>query len=265
MEIKKEENQFEFNPADYDYMDKLLPLKGWIWEIIRRSESYRHEYEKIEKAVTSSSGEIDKVINYFKVKVKQMHLNVPLHPIEEPNLNYFLKIKRDICIPKPHAKYSDVYKGLDIEGIVPVKVILYEEYIEDEWKFKEVHNSLFGDVDIYEEHPGVFLVDDLAVSTPEDTIYAGISRKAKIEDIEKYLLPILREYLEAGRPRIRDDKWKYYLICYDLKQQGFSYKEIADIFVEVYPDDENLIDERNIENYYENALKLISGEYKEGQ
>jgi len=32
-----EENQFRFDPSKYDYMDNL-PIEGWIWEFIRRSQ-----------------------------------------------------------------------------------------------------------------------------------------------------------------------------------------------------------------------------------
>lgn len=33
------EKEIKFNPADYDYMDKI-PLAGWIWEFVRRNKGY---------------------------------------------------------------------------------------------------------------------------------------------------------------------------------------------------------------------------------
>ena len=48
---KKIENNF--NPVDYDYMDSM-PLEGWIWEFIRRSEKYRgciSEYEFLQNGI----------------------------------------------------------------------------------------------------------------------------------------------------------------------------------------------------------------------
>jgi len=36
----KREKEIKFNPADYEYMDKMS-LEGWIWEFMRRSEEHQ--------------------------------------------------------------------------------------------------------------------------------------------------------------------------------------------------------------------------------
>jgi len=258
---------FESIRKNYDFMDKM-PLKGWIWEFIRRSESYIQEYKTIEKAITKSSGENDKVINHFLKKIQQMRLNVPFHRVEESNKDYFLEIKEGMYIPKPNATYSYIHESLDIKGITPVKVIPYKEYSEDESRFRNVIHLLDGDIDFEEEHPAVSLVQDLAMPTLENTIYVGISKKAKIEDIEKQLLPILSEYLETGKQRARDDKWKYYLICFDLRvffnrDKKMSYEKIAEILANTYPKQKKLFNARNVISYFMNALRLIQGDYKD--
>lgn len=272
MKKGNKKKQIQSNPVyiQYAYMDKM-PLEGWIWEFIRRSKSYRYEYEKVEEAVRNSVEEIDKVINHFQEKVAQMNLNVHLHLNDEPNLNYFLKIKEGMYIPKPQAKYVDISKGIYIKGTSPLEVASYEEYTEDEYMKQRRRVSegchVFGEVifDEYEVDPAIPLVFDLAVPTPKDTIYVGISRKAKIADIEKHLFPILSDYLEPRKPKIRDDKWKYYLICYDLRKpkSKFSDVEIVKILADAYPKQKNLFKERNIDNYFMNALRLIEDGYKD--
>lgn len=251
----KGNENFKFYRADYDYMDDM-PLEGWIWEIIRRSETYNREYEKLEKTVKSKKG-IAEALGIFQEEAEKMGIDIPYRfhfekNFKKANQDYFLNIELNeldatIAIPKPQCKYINLDERISIKGTSPVIVIPHEGLIKD---------SSEGVLD--ED-----LLNYLAVSTPEDTIYVGISRSAKVEDIEKHLLPLLRKYLKSAKPRIRDDKWKYYLICYDLRNQGLSYKEIADILSNDYPDNENLFAERNIENYYSAALKLIQSDYKE--
>lgn len=51
MEKPKKNKEVKFNPADYEYMDKL-PLEGWIWEFMRRSQAYKNLYSKIRDLIT---------------------------------------------------------------------------------------------------------------------------------------------------------------------------------------------------------------------
>jgi len=114
--------------------------------------------------------------------------------------------------------------------------------------------------------------------SPENTIYVGISKKARIRDIKNYLLPILsKSWLNPDKPKIRTDKWKYYLIVYDLKEKypDVSYEDIANILSEAYPDikikkgkaikkveGSDFFTIKNCENFYKSALALINGDYK---
>jgi hypothetical protein len=72
----------------------------------------------------------------------------------------------------------------------------------------------------------------------------------------------LRANRKKTKGKLRTNKWKYYLIVYDLCQKDFTYKNIANTLTMVYPGDKDVLDEKNIENYYGRALALINGGYK---
>lgn len=59
--MKKEkgtkEKGFTFNPSEYDYLDDL-PIQGWIWEFIRRSNEYKGFYQRWEQEIVK--GPLDK-------------------------------------------------------------------------------------------------------------------------------------------------------------------------------------------------------------
>jgi hypothetical protein len=132
------------------------------------------------------------------------------------------------------------------------------------------------------KHRSHRLLHMLAVSRPEDTIYVGISKKAKVKDIEDYLLPEIRKYLQPKTVRVRNDKWLYYLIVYDLKKmhdQKISYRDIALKLTDTYPlikvvklvkgekktvseESSKYFTAKNCENFYKEAVVLINGDYK---
>jgi hypothetical protein len=105
---------------------------------------------------------------------------------------------------------------------------------------------------------------------PSETIYIGISKRASIKEIEKILMPEIKKRV-VGK-RIRTDKWKYYLIAYDLRKENYNYSEISEIMYQSYSFNEDNerqkkvnnvdYDVRTVENYYKNALALIAGGYK---
>jgi hypothetical protein len=78
------------------------------------------------------------------------------------------------------------------------------------------------------------------------------------------MLTDISKFLRKPVKRIRDRKWKYYLVVYDLKHKfgdGISYDEIAEILIEAYPVDETeyFNETRNINNWYNQAVSLING------
>jgi hypothetical protein len=44
----KNEKKVEFKIADYAYMDDM-PMNGWLWEFIRRSEAYKNRFNELHK------------------------------------------------------------------------------------------------------------------------------------------------------------------------------------------------------------------------
>jgi hypothetical protein len=291
MEIEEEGkmSQLEFNAADYDYMDKM-PLEGWIWEIVRRGESYKHEYEKIEKAAEESKAKIDKLLSSFQSGVSKMGIDFHLKCAERRTFNpdYFLLIECEaslfIGIPKPQSKYICLNAETQIKQIKPWNIInLAEEavgltyrmfeksHIAENWRavISSTTESSMNDEKLPFTRREIIttmyllnhLLYGLAAPTPEDTVYVGISKGAKDEDIDK-LIRTVKKYLKSNKPRVRDEKWKYYLICYDLRKKGLAYKQIEDILIRSYPKYENSFRERTIQNHNANALKLIQGDYK---
>jgi hypothetical protein len=262
MEIRK--GLIYFDSDDYDYMDSM-PLKGWIWEIIRRGEGYKQEYDKLETAIKSEQ-DIREKLNVFLLKAHELGVDCcSTSDNTKLNKDYFLAIEVEessfMVIPKPQSQYRFLIENpISINGESAYNILnsinrkFYDKFIDRATRM--MSTKKFSD-----PHTGNFLLRALTLNTPGNTIYIGISKKAKDEDI-KQLTQQLRTYLKPDKPRIRDDKWKFYLICYDIKKQGFSYEEIADSLIEVYRDNEALLDTRNIENYYKNALELINGDYK---
>jgi hypothetical protein len=94
------------------------------------------------------------------------------------------------------------------------------------------------------------------------------------------VIPYLRMVIEKfgtapDRTKIRDDRWKYYLIIYDLKQNNslgrLSYEDIAYVMCNAYKKvrigkrtrmSADYFDKRNCENFYKGALALINGDYR---
>jgi len=286
--IKKK--QFEFNPADYDYMDSM-PLEGWIWEIIRRSEEYTKDYKELEIILTNSERDAFSISEFFAVAEKRSidlvafslefgANGLPREFIRVPDPDYFL-VTGDLSIPKPQSKYIDVKDSLEVGAIEPVTFYPYKKYID-----REIHSlhKVLGEFDgtLISQEDDVaaaehLFVRHLAISTPEDTIYVGISRKARIKDIEKCLLKKIRGYLTPKKKRERDDRWKYYLIVYDLKEENpnLNYEDVSNILIDAYPDVKtktgkktqlveggDFFDTKKCENFYKSALALINGDYK---
>ena len=183
---------------------------------------------------------------------------------------------------KPCVKYSDIAESgkLLVEGAKFKRVLSYRNLL--------THFSLYSLDDAHPELCKFILNTWLSPGRLEDTIYIGISRKAKITEIEKYLLPELKRYLIPHAPKIRDDKWKYYLIVYDLKRQhnDITFEDVSILLMNTYPEitvtkitkdeetdktkkiktkinTDKYFCPKNCSNFHKAALSLISGEYKQ--
>lgn len=161
-------------------------------------------------------------------------------------------------IPVPQIKYYQFAKTL----YPVIRTDFMRCYTFDQIN-KDIDHPIFGKIDLTP-------LDMLSPTKPEDTVYIGISKKTNIKDLEKILIPEIKKHLVAAKSRIRVDKWKYYLIVYDMKQEGLSYSEISELMYQAYACDDkanskltdNAFDVRTIENYHKNALALLAGGFK---
>lgn len=209
----------------------------------------------------------------------------------------------DIFIPDPGKKYADFgAKKPFAQGTGPVSGIVFDNKrgilissdsgshpigAEPDFRiYQSVCGLLLGQEDRFSNKPDV----DLAQNPPrytetmvhwpiedtidQDRVYIAVSRKAGYESLKKDLMHVLKNSLMKDKKHaLRDDKWKFYIIVWDLREEygnTVSYSDISDILSEAYPSVPRkkgpawagLFDARNCENYYENASALIRGGYK---
>lgn len=251
----KKKKEIEFNPADYDYMDKM-PLEGWLWEVVRRNSKYKDFYNRVKnERINATEHFIKALINETKVLPTLIHSRGK-RPQKKYLYNHFIfsrwrtthydyddeeesvtYTELRMGIPDPDVKYTDFTAGYTpiIYGLSPIVW-----YLNDPRK----------------EYLDILPTNDMLqiiIPITTTTTYIG-----------KILLPIIKSFLKTRKTRIRTDKWKYYLIAYELEEKRkMTYEEIANVMAAAYPEMERLFDAINIENYYKNALELISGGYKE--
>ncbi len=161
-------------------------------------------------------------------------------------------------LPRPEIRYCDFKKSL----YPPISGELVRCFTFEQLKRETDSHPVFG-----RAYSSPLELLYISKKRPEDTIFLGVSRTANISDVEKSLIPKLKELLRPNRGRVRTDKWKFYLIVYDLKARGLTFTEIAGEIDKLTQTEDltsqNLIvDIRSIENYYKNALALINGGYK---
>lgn len=143
-----------FNPAEYDYMDKM-PLDGWFWEMIRRSSEYQTCFEKLEKKLTDARKKkganpfrypeytegkpVGKTCVAFWVQYADaynLHYKGSKQKIENGIrrfldtfliLNLESSIVGGLVIPKPHVRYVDFdfFTRPKIIGSEPVSVVMH--------------------------------------------------------------------------------------------------------------------------------------------
>jgi len=163
-----------------------------------------------------------------------------------------------VGIPLPEKQYnnfSESQKPLELFSRPRVR----EDYFTDRSRAEHRRWREFRDHD---------RVEGFKVHAPfnvlwEDALSVVIPKVGKKEAIMSQLESIVDKYVKPSKTKIRTDKWKYYLIVYDLKKQGLRYPEISLILMDTYPNEKRLLDEKNIENYWKQAHFLIDeSEYK---
>lgn len=305
-------------PDTYDYLDSM-PLEGWIWEFVRRSEHYRERYANLKKGVEAGvSGErlLSMVNNFvneartegiilFSEGMKRSHknsedcyLSVPLPMERYFDSQSFNMLNEEVLepnayIPNPDKRFVDfkirtfLLQGTPFDGTIVshsrhglIRTSLVPHPVGREPDFKiyaSLSKLLLDQASPKSEVSKIELKDgkaDVTLSEKPDpeVMYIAVSRKAKYTDIQKYLLSEVKAYLKPPDKKLRVDKWKYYLMVYDLRiryGESMVNKDIANIFATAYPAAKSnkkrlpaYFKAKNITNHYDDALALINGDYR---
>ena len=73
-------------------------------------------------------------------------------------------------------------------------------------------------------------------------LYLGVSRREKKRETKQAVMKALDDFLDDGRTKVRGDKWKYYLVTFDLKWHGnkdMTYSILSEILYRAYGDEED--------------------------
>lgn len=95
-----------------------------------------------------------------------------------------------------------------------------------------------------------------------DCLVLRLDLKYSKKEIERQIDDLLDKWKPKKQDRSRKEKWKYYLIVYDLmkKKPTLSYPKIADMLREAYPKAKKPFNERTCLNWHKQARRLIDEE-----
>lgn len=262
---------------DYSYMDSL-PLAGWMWEFIRRGEDYKNLYKKCLSEYEGLC--FDKRYDFvfsWKRTFYEIGLDIFFHEGKHSRNEYKIisfkgSSKRTggpyMALPDFNKKYIDfTSESPSIAGIQPVKCLDYPAIAE--WRKDEEDEEGSPDIGSIDR-----LLDMLSPGEFEKTLYFGVSRVGPKEKILNQISDIMDKFdltrtgVNKKKSKLRLDKWRDYLIVYDLKPNNTPYRNIADLLQGAFPmkqrnNSENAISnpstytERNIEDYWNKACSLI--------
>lgn len=301
---KEIQNEATRIKKEYAYMDSM-PLDGWFWEIIRRSPAYKTLCDELAALSVPISKEhsdtIDMRLDDIGISIQYLFppkSGIPLPPYlepcylidhDDPEAEQKKVVKRELeVVPRPNLSYHDfcrlsenrygfgpaflLVRGVrpSCQIITPKQLRANVEIFKDLLYEKTKSEMGIGFIMTEEQFIEKFLRLSLSMffsENADDTILVRIDKKAKIKEVEEYLLPELRKHLKSSKPKIRAfEKWKYYLIVYDLKTRhpDWSYDDISDVLNDAFPPSKEymVLDSRTILNYYKQALFLLNGEYK---
>jgi hypothetical protein len=276
----KEKKKIEFNPSDYDYMDKL-PLLGWVWEFARRSstqQNYWTEYQQLHKEFSEGR------MSYLTLG-DFIEKNGPIGIYHLDSLNPSWKWDNQNNNSFTWACGLSTVYPLEVVNLAFKEPLRIHNRVEA--AFNPEKNEIvlsYQDEKTTDEHPLTIVQRNLM---KENIMMAliDISAPMSVDDMLKLLKPHLVQWRKAVGVHVRGAKtpkknqhqllqkariWKSYLIVYDLVQQclldndekvkGAScYKEVSNTLSKF---EESYSEEKTIENHYKAAEKMINGGYK---
>lgn len=262
--------------AKYDYLDNL-DAPGWIWEFVRRNTEYRNIYADLEELLPNAELSTDepyltpqdiplKLISNPKIVSKKLELMERMFGVK-PNTRvgrtsegYLVKEVKGtgafIGIPNPDMRHCDLSPEPVIRGAKPVASARFKD--------KAINELRHGNIEEFYRYC-FKTINKISPSLDiENTMYIGISLNAKKDDVKEYLDKLVDKYVVPLKVKIRPEKWKFYLITYDLRTgpKKITYTEIGDLLSTAYPDVKSLFDDLNIQNYKKNAVALIASEFQ---
>lgn len=296
---KEIEKKAERIREEYAYMDDI-PLEGWIWEFIRRSPKYKEFFEKFRNLSLKKNlilGEIHSLFDeYGEIPMEHYSVDHFYHRLDNSDdpraflegIDQMIVSFSEDRLGEDHAHalpdyripYNDfaLYEGNDwTDTLDPIRIQGLDPYqiMNGDWWYGDW--STLAKAYEVESLDKLNLIDDdmndedilyyMGMSTSkglEQNIYVRISTNASERDL-KNLLQEIKPYLTEKKRRVRDKKWKYYLIVYDLREEhNYTYTDIANILCLCFPGGKEVYDETNILYHYNKAIQLIDkGDYRE--
>jgi hypothetical protein len=264
----RKKKEIKFNPADYAYLDKAT-VEDYIIEFLLRDSNVMEDLKVfIDASKNDSADKKEKRLEiHEKYKIAYTRNCEPAR--NEAELKEYLKTKKMRLYIKSAVIAYRIFPEDNEENRLKEKKLLermmkYHE--QDDWASACCCNSHLGKWDAEDDTEGILecLLGETSHGYYDigDTLLIAINLNKSKREIEKEIEKVLRIHKQRKKSSVRIDKWKYYLIVYDLKQPNINYSEIADLLSHAYPTKKHLFDERNIENYYKTALELVNGGYK---
>ena len=270
----------------YDYLDQLH-ISGWLWELIRRNEKYKALARELSLQIKDTPLYAERFLTLGTWELKLDTLNARTQEIlsvlqkefgikPNPSVSrscncsrcYLLadvKFPEDdramlVGFPHPETSYREFCHPPVIKGAKPVVAARIGSNALD-----ALAN---GNGEQFSKYCSK-MIDKISPSLDiENTLYIGIALNAKKEDLKEQLERIIDEHVKTPkRVKFYPEKWKYGLIVRDIRndrsvKRTQTFDEISELLSSTYPDDKNLIVEKNIQNYYRTAETLISSGFK---
>lgn len=260
MKKTKKGNSIKFDPSRYKHLDRAN-LQTWIREFLSRNQEFMADYKKFTaKPSALLTGEPVNVSSpiYKKYKVLPPYVTPDnrdqLQNDAKPNI-YIRRNVRSMRLFEHYNAYRTFKEQNDLDNVTD----------------PEVFDTTIGTIPVPSSKSAVTILGGLLDEPPEDTTYPcgdtlllSVNLTSSRKNIEEGIKKILDIHKERKEGNFRPDKWKFYLIVFDLKKayENVTWDEIAGTLYDAFPDHGHILDAKNVENYYKGALALINGEYK---
>lgn len=239
--------------SKYDRLNNAT-LAEWVSEFLSRNNEFRKDIQELH-----IDHDINRRIPLIKNIWKKYRVHIPFKSqINDRTINVRLlsNIKALRVLPKDIDENDPRIAKLENNLIDYSSENASIEGLEKEKHYHYVKGLNFDGI---QQTIQVYLLD--GDFNNRDNLLLAIDLNQSKESILNELDEIFKIHKTRKQSSARTDKWKYYLIVFDLKKENYSYSEIADILIAAYPNNKNLFDDNNIIKYYDRVIKLISGEY----